>query len=68
LLLWVGIVAGYYAVLFRVYLPATWPDPAYKPGTLTRLGDPAPDFSLKTLARLLPFFEATCGIAEPVAK
>jgi len=74
LLLWVGIVAGYYTVLFRVYLPAAGPDPAYKPGTLTHLGSPAPDFSLKTLEGtpfqlteqrgnvvLLNFFATWCG-------
>lgn len=74
MLLWVGIVAGYYTVLFRVYLPAARPDPAYKPGTLTRLGNPAPDFSLKTLdgtplqlseqrgnVVLLNFFATWCG-------
>jgi len=73
-LVWVGLAAAYYAVLFRVYLPAASPDPANKPGTLTRLGQAAPDFSLKTLEGkpfrlgeqrghvvLLNFFATWCG-------
>jgi peroxiredoxin len=73
-LVWIGLVAGYYTVLVRVYLPAARPDVANKPGTLTRLGQAAPDFSLKTLEGnpfrlgeqrrqvvLLNFFATWCG-------
>jgi peroxiredoxin len=45
---WLVLVLGYYALTFSVYLP-TPPDVGNKPGTLTRIGQPAPDFSLKTL-------------------
>jgi peroxiredoxin len=73
-LIWIGLVAGYYGILFGVYLPAARPNPANKPGTLTRLGQAAPDFSLKTLEGdrftlsdqrgrvvLLNFFATWCG-------
>ena len=72
-LVWIGLVAGYYALTFSVYLPKP-SDAANKPGTLTRIGQPAPDFSLKTLEGkvfalseqrgrvvLLNFFATWCG-------
>ena len=46
-LVWVVLVLGYYGLTFSVYLPKP-PDVANKAGTLTRIGEPAPDFSLKT--------------------
>ena len=73
-LVWMALAAGYDAVLFRVYLPAARPDVANKPGTLTQVGQTAPDFSLKTLEGnvfrlsqqsgrvvLLNFFATWCG-------
>ena len=72
-LVWVVLVLGYYVLTFSVYLPKP-PDVANKPGTLTRIGQPAPDFSLKTLEGnvfrlseqrgrvvLLNFFATWCG-------
>ena len=72
-LVWIGLVAGYYALTFSVYRPKP-SDVANKPGTLTRIGQPAPDFSLKTLEGkvfalseqrgrvvLLNFFATWCG-------
>ena len=69
----IGLVAGYYALTFSVYLPKP-SDAANKPGTLTRIGQPAPDFSLQTLEGkvfalseqrgrvvLLNFFATWCG-------
>lgn len=74
LLLWIGLVFGHYASLFNFYLPAAHPDPANKPGTLTQIGEIAPEFSLSTLhgvpfrladqrghVVLLNFFATWCG-------
>ena len=74
LLVWVGLVAGYYTALFRIYRAAPIADAANKPGTLTRVGETVPDFSLKTLEGdsftvgeqrghvvLLNFFATWCG-------
>ncbi len=72
-LVWIGLVAGYYALTFSVYRPKP-SDVANEPGTLTRIGQPAPDFSLQTLEGnvfvlseqrgrvvLLNFFATWCG-------
>ena len=72
-LVWIALVGGYYWATFSVYLPKP-SDVANKPGTLTRIGQPAPDFSLQTLEGnvfvlseqrgrvvLLNFFATWCG-------
>jgi peroxiredoxin len=72
-LVWIALVGGYYWATFSVYLPKP-SDVANNPGTLTRIGQPAPDFSLRTLEGkvfvlseqrgrvvLLNFFATWCG-------
>jgi len=72
-LVWIALVGGYYWATFSVYLPKP-SDVANKPGTLTRIGEPAPDFSLQTLEGkvfvlseqrgrvvLVNFFATWCG-------
>lgn len=75
-LLYITLNAVHFASLFYLQLPAMYPprDVANSPGTLTHVGDPAPDFPFKTLdgtqsqlselrgrAVLLVFFATWCG-------